>query len=72
MNKSDKDGNCPIHYALKHNPMMPTNVIKQMVQINPTMIIQPARNNPGIPEYLPMFYALCDHTDLTIRALVEC
>jgi len=35
--------------TLKHNPMMPANVIKQMVQINPTMIIEPARNNPGIP-----------------------
>jgi len=36
------------------------------------MIIQPARNNPGIPEYLPLFYALCDHNDLTICVLVEC
>jgi len=72
VNKTDNDGNCPIHYALKHDPMMPSNVIEQMVQINPMMIIEPARNKEGIPEFLPMFYALRDHTDSTICALVEC
>jgi len=72
INQTDKDGNHPIHYALKHDPKLLSNIIGQMVQINPLMLIQPARNKPGDPEYLPMFYTLCDHNDLTICVLVEC
>jgi len=44
MHKTDEDGNLPIQYALKHDPMMSSNIIKQMVQISPSMIIEPVRN----------------------------
>jgi len=44
----------------------------QMVQMNPMMIIEQARNKPKILVYLPMFSALHDHPDSTIQALVEC
>jgi len=51
---------------------MHSNIIEQMVQTNPSITIEPARNKPGIPEYLPMFYALHDHNDSTSWVLAEC
>jgi len=44
-----------------------------MVNIAPTMCAQPTcQNKQNYPTKLPLYYAIQDHPDSTIRVLVEC
>ncbi len=69
----DDDGNLPIHHIWKQKPLVNGNVIQQWVNIVQNMCIQPAnQNKPNYPTKLPLYYALLEHPDSTIRILVEC
>jgi len=62
-----------IHHLLQCQPFVNCNIIQQMVNIAPTMCVEPTcQNKPNYPTKLPLYYAICDHLDSTIRVLVEC
>jgi len=71
VNVYDNNGNLPLHYALKQlHPIVPSHVIAQMIQIQPSMVI--ASRNANDPPFLPIYYAICDHPDSTVHIMVDC
>ncbi len=73
VNDRDNNSNLPIHHILKQKLLVSSNVIQQLVNIAPMMCVKPTcQNKPNYPTKLPLYYALHDHPDSTIRVLVEC
>ncbi len=73
VNNMDDNGNLPIHHILKCRPFVNCNMIQQMVNIAPMMCFEPTcQNKPSYPTKLPLYYAIWDHPDSSIRVLVKC
>jgi len=59
VNYMDDNGNLPIHHLLQRRPFVNCNVIQQMVNIAPTMCVEPTcQNKQNYPTKLPLYYAI--------------